>query len=235
MSEPPEPRLEILDRYRRAAGPPPAAKAQNWAQLTSRIAAPPATPFPRTVIFGATAIGVAAALLYFAWPDAAPHVDRATPEPVAAAPAFVGIGHLPGTPVPEPAAADEAAAPLPTPERSRPRAARRASETSETEGETETTETTETLAPIETNGLAEEIALLQRARRALARGDAAAALSALDEHAARFPGGTLAPERAHARVSALCLAGRRAEAETEAERLGRTPAVLRALARCEAP
>jgi hypothetical protein len=43
--------------------------------------------------------------------------------------------------------------------------------------------------------LAEELALVDPGRKALARGDHAAALELFDEHARRFPDGALAPER----------------------------------------
>jgi TolA-binding protein len=63
-----------------------------------------------------------------------------------------------------------------------------------------------------TDTLAEEIALLRRAQAALRSGNASGALSLLDEHATRFPKGTLAHERLVTRVQALCKAGRIAQA-----------------------
>jgi hypothetical protein len=61
--------------------------------------------------------------------------------------------------------------------------------------------------------LLEEVASLDAARRALARGNAASAVSLLVAHEARFPSGTLTPEARVLRIRALLAAGRRAEAE----------------------
>jgi hypothetical protein len=70
--------------------------------------------------------------------------------------------------------------------------------------------------------LDEELRILTRARAALGGGDAARALSALEEHAQRFPRGLLTEERISQRVLALCAAGRSAEAAREAERFLRS-------------
>lgn len=56
--------------------------------------------------------------------------------------------------------------------------------------------------------LPEELSLLTKAQGALATGDGETALAILDEHAKKFPNGTLAQERNAARCIALCLAGR---------------------------
>jgi hypothetical protein len=55
--------------------------------------------------------------------------------------------------------------------------------------------------------LAAETTLLRDADRALRAGDTATALARLDEHAARFPDGALAPERAGERLVVLCEVG----------------------------
>jgi hypothetical protein len=64
--------------------------------------------------------------------------------------------------------------------------------------------------------LAEEVRLLESAQRELAAGRASSALGLLDEHARRFHAGSLAEERAAARVLALCQLGRNAEAKQAA-------------------
>lgn len=69
--------------------------------------------------------------------------------------------------------------------------------------------------------LAAEVALLDRAKSALARGDTMAALSALDDHRARFPKGQLLEASAVTRFHTLCRAGRAQEAETAAMMLHR--------------
>jgi hypothetical protein len=66
--------------------------------------------------------------------------------------------------------------------------------------------------------LGAESALLDRARSALARGDAEAALSAITEHARSFPRGQLGEAREALAVQALVEAGRAGEARARAER-----------------
>ena len=63
------------------------------------------------------------------------------------------------------------------------------------------------VAPDATQTLAAETALLRDADRALRAGDMATALERLDEHAARFPTGALAPEREAERRIVLCEVG----------------------------
>jgi hypothetical protein len=73
--------------------------------------------------------------------------------------------------------------------------------------------------------LAGELALLDAAQRALARGELRIALAQLDQHAARFPGGGLVPERLAARAVTLCRMQRNAEGRRELQRLqARAPA-----------
>jgi RNA polymerase sigma-70 factor (ECF subfamily) len=69
--------------------------------------------------------------------------------------------------------------------------------------------TSTAVAALPTNStLAEETRLLREADRALRAGNAEAALAFVDEHAARFPDGILAPERAAERLIALCQSGK---------------------------
>jgi len=67
--------------------------------------------------------------------------------------------------------------------------------------------------------LSAETALLRTAQAALGRGDARAALAALDAHEAQFPSGALTEERLGARVFALCSMGRRGDAARAARAL----------------
>jgi hypothetical protein len=69
--------------------------------------------------------------------------------------------------------------------------------------------------------LSGELTLLHGARQALARGDASAALQALDAHATRYPNAMLRQEALSARALALCEAGRVAEARRTAAQLAR--------------
>ncbi len=61
--------------------------------------------------------------------------------------------------------------------------------------------------PRETSTLAAEVALVAQARRGLADGDHARALEVVAEHARRFPGGLLAPERDAIESIARCRQG----------------------------
>ena len=71
-----------------------------------------------------------------------------------------------------------------------------------------TVATAATVAPAKASAkkstLEEELLLMQQAQSALGSGQPGKALVLLDEHAARFPNGTLSEERAGARVLALC-------------------------------
>jgi len=69
------------------------------------------------------------------------------------------------------------------------------------------------------HALRDEVALLDQARAALASGNTAAALSALDRHKREFPRGFLSSEAEVLRVEALVKAGRTAEARAQGERL----------------
>lgn len=66
--------------------------------------------------------------------------------------------------------------------------------------------------------LAAERALLDTARAAVARGQGAAALEALGQHAKQFPRGRLGEEREVLTIQALSLSGRGDEARSRAER-----------------
>jgi outer membrane protein assembly factor BamD (BamD/ComL family) len=60
--------------------------------------------------------------------------------------------------------------------------------------------------------LSDEVVALDAARQALAAGDAAGALRAVDDHDRRFPGGALSPEATVVRIEALAARGDRAAA-----------------------
>ncbi|MCB9706412.1 MAG: hypothetical protein H6711_31490 [Myxococcales bacterium] len=67
--------------------------------------------------------------------------------------------------------------------------------------------------------LAVEVALLDRARAALARGDVDESAAALDEHVRRFRDGALADLRGATEVELLCRRGQTREAEARAAEL----------------
>ena len=66
--------------------------------------------------------------------------------------------------------------------------------------------------------IADEIALLDKARTALADGDTASALRILDAHDRAFPNGALGPEASVLRIDALADAGDETNARAEAKR-----------------
>ncbi len=74
-------------------------------------------------------------------------------------------------------------------------------------------------AQVSPKGLAEEVAMVDAARAALSRRDATAALHMTASHDAEFPRGALTLDVAVLRIRALLMAGRRAEAEREAQRV----------------
>jgi hypothetical protein len=93
------------------------------------------------------------------------------------------------------------------------------------------------IAPVETgDGLLGEIRLLHEAQSALAAHDPTRALARLDEHAARYPHGTLRQESLAERIVALCQLGRANEARALAAPLlrenTRSPAIERVRASC---
>ncbi|PCC68964.1 hypothetical protein SAMN02745121_05704 [Nannocystis exedens] len=75
--------------------------------------------------------------------------------------------------------------------------------------------------PKDRSALDAELALLRRAREALGREDAAAALTSLEQHAREFPAGHLVEERMLLRAQAECELGRRAAARATAAELMR--------------
>jgi len=87
--------------------------------------------------------------------------------------------------------------------------------------------------------LSEEVALLQRAERALRDGKPEQALSVLSEHARQFPKGELRAERTAARIAALCALHRQAEARRDAAAFLRqwpsSPLAAQVRASCAAP
>lgn len=89
-------------------------------------------------------------------------------------------------------------------------------------------------APRRRDPLAQEVALLSRATRALRAGDAVAALEALEQHQRSFPDGALSVERRTAKAQALCALGRVSQGRSELARLDpATPAAARARQACD--
>jgi hypothetical protein len=74
-------------------------------------------------------------------------------------------------------------------------------------------------APAPSQGLSAEIAAFDRARQALARGEASQALALLDEYDANFRARTFSQEAMVLRVETLCALGRNHDAARLGERL----------------
>ena len=127
--------------------------------------------------------------------DEPPSTASPAPEPTASA--VAADTTVPGFPSPNAIANEPVRNPLDVvpPSGSSPSAAPSASPTSSTPADT----------------LQEEMKLLAAAHAELSRGNPSGALLLLDEHAAKFPRGTMAPERRATRAMALCKAGRTEE------------------------
>ncbi len=80
---------------------------------------------------------------------------------------------------------------------------------------------TNSRASVPGDQLDRELALLKRARAAVAEGDSQAAIAAISEHMLQFPGGRLREEREALRVTALWNAGKHAAARRAAARFNK--------------
>jgi hypothetical protein len=95
---------------------------------------------------------------------------------------------------------------------------------------------TRAAAVVHASTLDAETGLLKSAEVAMRAGDAQLSLGFLDDHAARFPDGILAQERAAQRVLVLCALGRMTDARSDAQRFlrehPRSPLADRVRASC---
>lgn len=230
---------EIIDAYREARRPGEATRSRNWdavhqridAGETPRLPRPPrlveAEPTPvvdlgsrRRRWIAAAVLGVAAALVLvvaarwrssIARPDDARTPMQAPDQRVPSQPQRAGAQTTEPGPSPPPDASKiEQIAPVVSPKADAPstktpsRQRRRPTDADEP-------------AP-GTDGLRQEMQLVERAKRALAAGDPAAALAATDAHAARFPDGVLAQERFVTAIAAHCALDRVDAAMQQARR-----------------
>lgn len=124
----------------------------------------------------------------------APRDEAAAPPPAPDADAEPAIGDRRAEPAERPAARPRAGAQA---------AARAEAERASTEG---ATRTAPSAAPAQQT-LADEVAVLDRAREALAAGDPQRAFAALEKHDGQFAGGLLGPEAEVLRVEAAALRG----------------------------
>jgi hypothetical protein len=186
---------ELLRRARAGARMPTTHKRRLKGAVLARIAfastatlaAGQATVSAMSVaaklVVGVALVGSVGAGISLTLRPAQPRAEVRAPR-AAAAPAAMALPEAPAPPVP---VTVRVAPPLAVPH------ARRSAERH--------------VAAARTSTLAEETTLLRDADRALRAGDTATALARLDEHAARFPRGALAPERSAERLIVLCELG----------------------------
>jgi hypothetical protein len=204
----PDPELEAFYSAERAR--PPVPDAARHAALARVLAAAPA-PAPVPGVGRGPAAAAALAMLALgviigAAGHAAWVAGDERPAPRIEAPS------APSAPLTAPPPSDEPSPPSIPPPSEVPEAVVVEPEAPATSGRAE--------APSEPDdeGLASEMALVARAQTALHRGLFESALSALDEHARRFPRGELAEEREALAVQALARASRGEEARRRADR-----------------
>lgn len=189
----------LLDGYREAAGPSSAQANQLWSRLATPAPAPiaPASTTLRLVLgaallAGATTIGLSL-------------VDRGGP-PSPPVTATRGESNHD--------ARVSSVAPAIPPAMTQPASTEQPSAVEPTHV-APTRATTRVERPVR-GGLTEELALLERARIAIGRGDHDGALAALAEHERSFARGELGEERRALRVLALCSGGNTAQGRAEA-------------------
>jgi hypothetical protein len=224
--------LSLLANERARPGAPAEAKAEVQRGLAALIdghrappheapdASPPAPPtpptaprtgLPRWVGPLALMVGAGAGALLHAQlaPPRVVYVDR--PAVSSVAPALLAVPSASSVAEQVPSVAVSALVSVPSPVapiRSAPPAAPSASAAARDGG---------AQARPEDDALRRERAVLEIARTALGRGDAASALDALARHAAEHPAGKLAEERDAMTIQALVSAGRKGEARERAE------------------
>jgi RNA polymerase sigma-70 factor, ECF subfamily len=198
---------EIVEAIRRRDAPPRDASARVWIAIAGGLgetAVPAVALTIGTKLAIVSATAVTTVLLVVG-------IGAAATDPEPAAASVVTAASAP--PVPEPVRAPVAAMTLEAPRAApiasavpvqRPVAARSLAPAP-------------TTAPADT--LVEETRLIGEARRALAKGDAREALALLDEHATKYPKGTMTVDARALRVRSLCAIGRTDDARAAATAL----------------
>ena len=233
----------VLVDYANVVGPQPSDAAQNWNDLVRKIergepemqlvAEPPSRGRARLVVAISFAAAAAALLLWFG--------GRATVAALAAddrpsAASWQG-GSLVGSP--EPAAVVDEVVVVSDDVRPRPRPAPSAADTNVADTSVAPVAPAPTApapvvrkpkpsskpaasvadpaaTPEDAASALEQVGVIRKAYAALRDGDGARALRVLDGHAKRWPTSEFAGERDLLRVRALCLAGKKREAESAA-------------------
>jgi dihydroneopterin aldolase/2-amino-4-hydroxy-6-hydroxymethyldihydropteridine diphosphokinase len=200
---------ELLRAARAEALPAAADRARSLATLKAVLPAAPAAAAVAGLAFKAKLLIGAVTLILTAGGAATVYYARSSPAAPAPAPV-----HEP--PKQEELAAQTSASAEPS---SAPEAA-----AAPTEAPPAVAPSVPRAAPLPTatasarDDMGDDLALMARARQALASHQAAAALGLLDEHAAKFPRSAFGEERAYTRIRALCELGRSVEARGAGER-----------------
>lgn len=209
----------MIDVFRQAGAAPSPARDRVWDRLehSTVAAAAPRGRAAKTV----AVLAVVAGLAWLAWPRPQPRAQIAWSDDdagVGAAASGTVRERVP-TPGPGPTttpSADAEPAPVAVPETERepaPAPPPASADDTARPGAADPSprnDARQELAPVspEARGPS-ELELVARAKKALARGDAGAALSATAEHERRFPSGMLLEERALLEIEARCSLGER--------------------------
>lgn len=208
----------IVTDYREASSPSEAARTRLWDRIgPAPVVATPGTAAALKLILGSVTIAAATAI-GLTLVGSPPQRDRIANDVPDAAQPTTAESIVPAESIAsaEPIAPAELIAP-PVPSLRSP-IAPDAAQVPSTRSATSSPRADATIAApaAATNDLSAEVALLQRARVAIGRGDAEAGLRAVQEHERSFPNGTLVQERRAIRILALCDLGKTTQGRAEA-------------------
>ncbi|HWB79851.1 MAG TPA: hypothetical protein VG755_33030 [Nannocystaceae bacterium] len=225
----------LMDEYRGRISPSGPRIDRNWAAIETRAraAAPPVRRGWLRIAIAAGVLAAGVAALLSMRPERSQEITprhEIAPYELEPQPAAAPVVEAPQCEAPEPAArAEPIEVPAPVPEPPAVRtAARKPAPAAPKRSDDD-------LA----HALAQEAALLRRARAQLRDGDATAALRVLDEHTRRFADGALVEEALVLRIDARCAAGQRERARTDADaflrRYATSPLAARVRRACAEP
>jgi hypothetical protein len=218
----------LLEAFRDASNPKPQREAALLERIEARVSAGDPGPdlgsaggISAGVKLLAAAAAVAIPAIYFATQGPTPTVaDRHAPVPAVAsepepAPAPIEIpaaspDMVPPAPVAPARVVDETAPETAEPPAIKPASARPTG-----------TNRPKPARPADADDLHAELDLMQRALTAQRAGKHGRALQLLDDHARRFPHGTMVGERMLVRAPSLCAVGRTQQARDEADRVAK--------------
>lgn len=197
----------------------------GWQAITLAAPTPFVVPLVATLALGGAALGITAvaseqgdreapAVADRPRDDASPEHARASGKASPGAPPSIAAGHA-GSPEATAAPRVELSSPVASADPRRGAAAHDRTPAASAPGASRSAESD----PVSASTLAQETALLEVARAALTKGDAEAALRALDRHTDAFPHGELMGEARSTRLRALCHAGRSQDARALADAL----------------